>query len=99
MIGGRLDDYVGRVLPLSKDEAEQAKALATHQRIRELFHTGLGNNMPEVRGTLWAAYNAVTQWVDRESYTPRMKEPLRSIWFGQGAATKQRAFDVMAQKA
>jgi len=96
MIGQRLDDYIGRVLPLSKDEDERIKTLATHQRIRELFHTGLGNNMREVRGTLWAAYNAVTQWVDRESYTPRMKEPLRSIWFGDGAAIKRQAFEAMA---
>ncbi len=95
MLGYRLDGFINRVLPLGEDEKERTKTIATHQRIRELFETGDGNSLPGVRGTLWAAYNAVTQWVDRESYTKRTKEPLRSIWFGQGAATKQRAFEVM----
>jgi hypothetical protein len=63
-----------------------------HERWEELFTEGDGNRLPGVRGTVWAAYNGVTQWVDRESFTKRSREPLKSIWFGQGRLLKERAF-------
>jgi hypothetical protein len=66
-------------------------------RLAELFETGIGTDLPGVRGTLWAAYNGITQWVDRESYTSRNKEPLNSIWFGEGERIKRLAFDAAAK--
>ncbi|MFK9175208.1 DUF932 domain-containing protein, partial [Escherichia coli] len=75
------------------DERERLKVEERHDRLTELFETGLGADLPGVRGTLWAAYNAVTQYVDRESYTARNKEPLNSIWFGEGERVKRTAFD------
>ena len=90
-------EYFRSVLPIPKvDERLREKIKARHNRLVELFHTGDGNGLPGVRGTLWAAYNAVTQWADRESYTSRQKEPLRTIWFGDGAQLKERAFSVAA---
>lgn len=99
MIGDRLDGYFHAVIPLPVDEDGRVLAQAKHARFHELFEAGIGNDMPGVRGTLWAAYNAVTQWVDRESYTPRNKEPLRSIWFGDGAKVKARAYEAARQMA
>jgi phage/plasmid-like protein (TIGR03299 family) len=94
----RLGEYFNQVMPVPiDDEAAWKQTTERHHRLRELFEVGDGNTMPGVRGSLWAAYNAVTQWVDRESYTPRLREPLRSIWFGSGAALKKRAFNVAAQ--
>lgn len=95
MAGTRLRDYFEGVLPMS-EVTEQNRLIVgnRHNRWSELFSVGEGNSMPGVRGSLFAAYNAITQWVDRESYTPRHKEPLRSIWFGQGARLKQQAFAV-----
>lgn len=92
MTGGRLEAYLDGLLPLPEDERLRAGAEQRRGRLAELFETGEGNALPGVRGTLWAAYNAVTQWVDRESYTRRQKEPLRTIWFGPGAALKGRAY-------
>jgi hypothetical protein len=37
---------------------------------------------------------AVTQWTDRESYSSRMRNPLSSIWFGEGDRLKSHAFEV-----
>lgn len=92
-----LDGYFNTVIPAPvDDEPLKQKINDRHNRLRELFETGDGNAMPGVRGTLWAAYNAVTQWVDRESYTTRQKEPLRTIWFGDGARMKRVAFDTAA---
>lgn len=92
MLGDRLGQYLNCVIPLAGEGPALARSQAKHTRLTDLFHTGLGNDMPGVRGSLWAAYNAVTQWVDRESFTKRTREPLRSIWFGDGATIKQRAF-------
>jgi hypothetical protein len=68
-----------------------------HNRLTELYEAGIGTDLPGVRGTLWAAYNGITQWVDRESYTGRNKEPLNSIWFGEGERIKRFAFDAASK--
>ena len=31
--------------------------------VRPLFESGAGNDAPGVRGTWWAAYNAMTEWL------------------------------------
>lgn len=76
-----------------------------HQRIAEarlfsdwFFRNGTGNTGSGVAGTLWAAYNGVTEYVDhRGGRTPaRPVSPerrLRSMWFGTGASVKARALD------
>ncbi len=92
MTGDRLACYFGKVMPVPEDESLINKVIQRHDRFIELFETGDGNSLPGVRGSLWAAYNAITQWADRESYTKRNKEPLRSIWFGEAARLKERAY-------
>lgn len=100
MTGDRLHAYFEAVLPLpAEDRATRQRTIVRHNRLKELFEVGDGNRLAGVRGTLWAGYNAVTQWVDRESYTARLKEPLKSIWFGDGARLKQQAFQMAAQLA
>lgn len=71
------------------------------QRIREriafLFEAGRGNQLPGVRGTLWAAYNAATEWVDHVNVLRVDGEPkvrgFESAMFGAGEDVRQRAFD------
>lgn len=92
MTGVRLREYFGALMPLPADEEARTKVAARHTRLTELFETGDGNSLPGVRGTLWAAYNAVTQWADRESYSKRQREPLRTIFFGDAARLKEDAF-------
>ena len=89
----RLREYFETVLPVPTDEQEERdRVQQRHQRWEQLFTDGIGNNMPGVRGTVWAAYNGVTEWVERESYTTRLRNPLKSIWFGQGRLLKEKAF-------
>jgi phage/plasmid-like protein (TIGR03299 family) len=78
---------------LARHEAEEEKRIKRIARLGELFETGRGADMPGVRGTAWAAYNAVTEWVDHESYTTRTENPLSNIWFGQGARIKEKALE------
>lgn len=100
MTDQRIRDYFERVLPLtSEDDLVRERVAQRHNRWVELFEVGDGNQMPGARGTLWAAYNGITQWVDRESYTTRNREPLNTIWFGEGERLKRRAFDVASAMA
>jgi hypothetical protein len=59
----------------------------------ELFEKGRGNQEPKVRGTLWAAYNGVTELVDHHMNYRNRWQRLDSLWFGEGERTKHRAFD------
>jgi len=89
----QLKRYFQAVMPITTDNEEQkTRMIQRHQRWEHLFTEGDGNRLPGVKGTVWAAYNGITQWVDRESYTRRLKEPLKSIWFGSGRMVKERAF-------
>lgn len=93
LTSNRLKGYFETLMPLPiEDEEQRLRVQQRHRRWEELFETGIGNSTPGVRGTVWAAYNGVTQWVDRESYTSRQKNPLKTIWFGQGRLLKERAF-------
>jgi len=68
--------------------------------MNELFVNGKGNNVDGVRGTLWAALNAVTEMVDHyRSHKDTDDGKLRNVWFGSGARLKQRAFDVAVSLA
>lgn len=64
-------------------------------RIVELHDTGCGNDPSGVRGTLWGAYNAATEWVDHE----RIKDDLTPLFVGSGVEYKQRAYDVAVDMA
>lgn len=45
--------------------AEDESALKSRDKIRHLVETGLGTDIPGVRGTAWGLYNAATEWIDR----------------------------------
>ncbi len=97
MPANRLDEFVSTLLPKPEHDDQSERIAKQRNRIKELFETGDGNSLHGVRGSAWAAVNAVTQFVDRESYTTRNKEPLRSIWFGEGAKLKAEAWRLASQ--
>lgn len=62
-------------------------------KIIPLFENGKGAKLPGVRGTMWSAYNAITEylsWSAGRSADAR----LDSLWFGQNAGVSKRALDV-----
>jgi len=59
-----------------------------------LFEEGRGNKEPAIRGTLWAAHNAVTELVDHHMTYDSAWQRLESVCLGDGHRLKQRAFDV-----
>ncbi len=49
-----------------------------------LFEHGRGNDMAGVRGTVWAAYNAVTEYLTHANGADADKR-YSSLWFGANA--------------
>jgi len=63
-------------------------------RIKSCYHEGV----PWNKGTKWAAYNAVTEYVDHcRQYGGENADDVRlkNTWFGRGAAIKQRAWNYL----
>ena len=93
----RLDEYVNRVFPEPtdrEDEAARKRVLDARKCAGALFETGKGNDLAGVRGTLWAAYNGVAEYVDYGIGSQMPDNRLRSVWFGGGYLTKVRAYRV-----
>ena len=76
----------------ANDVGEESDKSRMHDTIAQLFESGRGNALPGVRGTLWAAYNAVTEYVSHER--GRSDETRLNALFNDGAQLNQRALDV-----
>jgi hypothetical protein len=78
-------------------EIESPQLNGQQRRILEscfrLFEEGKGTGLPGVRGTLWGAYNAVTEYLGYERGNSQDTR-LNSLWFGESARTNQRALEV-----
>jgi len=66
--------------------------------VTRLFESGRGNALPGVRGTLWAAYNAVTEYLQYERRGD-MASRMDSLVFGQGAQLSRKALDTAIRLA
>lgn len=98
-------DYVNRVFPMRETDADadcggfvrpgpspSTWALAARRKSLRLFHEGMGNEDANVRGTLWAAYNGVTEYVDHWRAAGRNGR-MSTLCFGNGYHIKTRAYN------
>lgn len=96
---GRLDGYFRLLFP-DPDQGNPARRQNVRNRLAELFESGRGQDIPQVRHSWWAAFNAVTEYQDFFRPTrgrddnDRAENRLDSGWFGSGALLKQRAFSL-----
>lgn len=82
------------------DQSALKRSVEMREQSMGLFETGRGNSLSDVRGTLWAAYNGVTEFVDYnmgKRTTPEGR--LDSAWFGNGYLIKVRAFRIALELA
>jgi len=88
-----LGEYVKAVYPLPPGERSHARTRSVRDKVLELVETGKGAEL--ARGTLWGAYNAVTEFVDH-CRQPNAEESARleSMWFGSGEKIKKQAFKI-----
>jgi phage/plasmid-like protein (TIGR03299 family) len=104
--GDKLQQYLGQVFPdphRRGDDARYERALEQARTDRAgaacLYEIGKGNQQKGVAGTLWAAYNGVTEYIDFRRYAKAAGDrQVEAIWFGDGYTTKARAFTI-AEKA
>ena len=102
MVSIRLDDaglatYLNLVFPspANPNDTQAFERIERHrQHARGLFTRGKGNELPGVAGTLWAAYNGVTEMVDQGRNRRTAEQHLEHIWFGSGYTLKVRAFEM-----
>jgi phage/plasmid-like protein (TIGR03299 family) len=74
-------------------EESEKKIMAFRDLSSHLFEEGKGNEEPGIRGTLWAAYNGVTEVVDHHGSFQSPWQRMNSICFGEGERVKHRAFN------
>jgi Domain of unknown function (DUF932) len=90
----RLAEYLTAVYPASTEPEKQLLVQRDRNWSEFFFDEGKGNRMAGVEGTLWAAFNGVTEWIDHRKSRQNSNQRLNSAWFGQSARIKARAFTV-----
>jgi len=87
-------------LTLNKEDDKEAKEKMDRQiaRVIPLFENGRGSNIPGVKGTMWGAYNSITElltWKRGHSADTR----LENLWLGDAANLARKAYDVALKLA
>lgn len=101
-----LTEYYNKMFPIiieaedgTKKESTRAKKV--HQVLTRLFETGKGNDLATTRGTVWAAYNSVTEYLDHIR-SIRADGTIKADWqenimLGTGADIRQIAMNEAVQ--
>lgn len=100
MTNGRLARYLDSLLPVLATDASDRERSNRVQALEQLQanFTNERNALPGIRGTLWAALNAATEFADHQrrfrgtSSSVRAENRLDSIWFGSSADFKAAAY-------
>ena len=98
-----VEDYFDSLLFGDNPKAKESKILQNRKEdLLGLFEHGAGNDNVEVRHTMWAAYNAVTEYMDHhKNFRGEKSDPsvrLKNIWFGSSAYMKNKAYALALQK-
>ena len=92
------DQYLSTVFAdqlISTDGTQkEITELRAYTQLLDNFENGKGMDIKGVRGTAWAAYNAVTDFTTHQRGSQDLdgiRDRLNSIWFGSGETLNQRA--------
>ena len=94
----RLAEYLASVYPDSTEPDKQLLVQRDRSWSEYFFDQGRGNRLPGVEGTLWAAFNGVTEWMDHRKTRQNENQRLNSAWFGETSRIKARAYSVAHDK-
>ncbi len=87
----QLLDYVRALVPDNGEEKEDVKSEEIRKTFLELYESGQGADLS--RGSLWGAFNCVTEYVDHKM-EGASDSRLESVWFGRGEKMKLKAFQL-----
>jgi phage/plasmid-like protein (TIGR03299 family) len=90
----KLREYLVQVYPEPKEENKIELVRRDREWSEYFFSEGRGNRMAGVAGSLWAAFNGVTEWLDHRKSRQNENQRLNSAWFGEGARIKNRAYEI-----
>ncbi len=85
----QLLEYVQTLIPANPKAERNTRTENVWNTILDLHETGQGAEMS--KGTLWGAYNAVTEYTDHVIHSQDPTKRLNSIWFGGGEKLKMKA--------
>jgi hypothetical protein len=83
-------DYVKSLIPDNEEAEKNTRTENIRKAILDLHESGQGAEL--CRGTLWGAYNAVTEYTDHLMHGANPDKRLNSIWFGGGERLKLKAY-------
>lgn len=96
-----LEKYVKLVFSIAKPKSvieiednteENTSGKRLLPKITALFETGKGTEIKGVRGTMWGAYNAVTEYLGYQRGTDQANR-VDNLWFGQGVNVNKKALE------
>lgn len=85
-----LKKYVKIVFDVKNADKVSTRKQNIMTKVENLFETGKGQDIKGVGGTYWAAYNAVTEYLNYDKGNS-VGNRLDSLWFGQNAVQSRDA--------
>jgi phage/plasmid-like protein (TIGR03299 family) len=86
----QLLQYVKTLIPENEEAEFKTRTDNIRSKILELHEVGAGAHMS--RGSLWGAFNAVSEYTDHVQHSASPEKRLKSVWYGSGERLKQKAF-------
>ncbi len=90
--------YVKKVFKVEEDQEGSTRLKNIMEEVVRLAEAGRGNTLSSVSGTLWTAYNGVSEWLGYNRGNGQGSR-LDSLWFGDGAALNRRALEAALEMA
>jgi phage/plasmid-like protein (TIGR03299 family) len=91
----QLRGYVEALVPDSEEAENDQTTEMMRDSVLQLHDSGQGANLS--RGTLWGAFNSVTEYTDHMMLGGDSTNRLDSIWFGRGEELKLKAYHLAEQ--
>lgn len=92
----RANEFIDKVMPLPEGR-KTTRAQNARDKVMELYESGLGTDIPGVRGTGWGMFNAYTEYLNHHmtyrntAGNTAQDNRLNSLWYGKGAASMDQA--------
>lgn len=84
--GKTLDDYLYAIVPDNEESENNARTKNIRDGMKRHAISGDGTDIPGVRGSLWAAFNGVTQFASHDRLKGKdADDRAESLWFGSSA--------------